>query len=72
MRWRQVASVLWLVGLAGCPHAFGSGGSLERAMLGAGVGTVLILTLRMARMVLAPRLHEALESRSGEDQPGTH
>jgi hypothetical protein len=31
MRWKQVASVLWLVGLAGCPHAFGRGGTLERA-----------------------------------------
>jgi hypothetical protein len=31
MRWMQVASVLWLVGLTGCPHAFGRGGTMERA-----------------------------------------
>ena len=31
MRWKQVACVLWLAGLMGCPHAFGRGGSLEHA-----------------------------------------
>jgi hypothetical protein len=32
MRWKQVAWVLWLAGLTGCPHAFGRGGTLERAV----------------------------------------
>ena len=31
MRWKQVACVLWLGGLTGCPHAFGRGGSMDRA-----------------------------------------
>lgn len=32
MRWTHVACVLWLAGLTGCPHAFGRGGTIDRAM----------------------------------------
>lgn len=32
MRWKSVACVLWLVGLVGCPHAFGRGGTIDRAV----------------------------------------
>ncbi len=32
MRWRSVACVLWLAGLTGCPHAFGRGGTIDRAV----------------------------------------
>jgi hypothetical protein len=32
MRWKQLACVVGLAGLTGCPHAFGRGGTLERAV----------------------------------------
>lgn len=32
MRWMTVVCVLWLGGVTGCPHAFGRGGTLDRAM----------------------------------------
>jgi hypothetical protein len=33
MRWLRVgACCLWLLGLTGCPHAFGRGGTLDRAV----------------------------------------
>lgn len=32
MRWMHVACVLWLAGLTGCPHAFGRGGTIDRAV----------------------------------------
>jgi hypothetical protein len=32
MRWKSVACVLWMAGLTGCPHAFGRGGTIDRAV----------------------------------------
>jgi hypothetical protein len=32
MRWTPVACVLWLAGGTGCPHAFGRGGTVDRAV----------------------------------------
>jgi hypothetical protein len=32
MRWRHTACVLWLAGLTACPHAFGRGGTIDRAV----------------------------------------
>jgi hypothetical protein len=32
MRWKYAACVLWLAGLTGCPHAFGRGGTIDRAV----------------------------------------
>lgn len=32
MKWKRVACALWLAGLTGCPHAFGRGGTIDRAV----------------------------------------
>lgn len=31
MKWTPVVCAVWLAGLTGCPHAFGRGGSIDRA-----------------------------------------
>jgi hypothetical protein len=32
MRRKQLACALWLAGLTGCPHSFGRGGTIDRAV----------------------------------------